>query len=119
MRPLALLVTLICAAPAFAAEPATHWSLRPRTRPAVPDVRDPKFAIRTPVDAFILDRLGKEGLSPAPEADRLTLVRRVTFAGAGISIRSLAKVRSIPSESSHVANRAARVAVLLLRHDWS
>ena len=84
MRPLALLVSLICAAPAFAAEPATHWSLRPRTRPTVPEVRDPKFAIRTPVDAFILDRLGKEGLSPAPEADRLTLVRRVTFDLTGL-----------------------------------
>src|SRR6185295_4099097 len=34
---------------------------------------------RTPVDAFVLAQLEKAGLSPAPEADRLTLIRRVTF----------------------------------------
>jgi hypothetical protein len=78
MRPLALLA-LLTAVPAFAAEPETHWSLRPRTRPAVPELRNPKFAIRTPVDAFVLARLEKEGLSPSPEADRATLIRRVTF----------------------------------------
>src|SRR5262245_40958645 len=79
MRPLALIVILLVAAPMLAAEPEAHWSLRPRARPAVPDVRHPKFAIRTPVDAFILARLEKAGLSPAPEADRVTLIRRVTF----------------------------------------
>jgi hypothetical protein len=82
MRPLALAATLLLAAPAFAGD--AHWSLRPRSRPAVPEVRDPKFAVRTPVDAFILARLEKEGLSPAPEADRLTLVRRVTFDLTGL-----------------------------------
>ena len=84
MRPLALTPVLLLLAPAFAADPDTHWSLRPRTRPAVPEARDPKFAIRTPVDAFVLDRLAKDGLSPAPEADRLTLVRRVTFDLTGL-----------------------------------
>src|SRR5262249_9298667 len=83
MRLLTVITTLI-AAPAFAAEPETHWSLRPVTRPAVPEVRNRKFAIRTPVDAFILARLEKEGLSPAPEADRHTLIRRVTFDLTGL-----------------------------------
>src|SRR5262249_22859469 len=79
MRPLALIVALLAAVPALAGEPTTHWSLKPRTRPAVPEVRNPKFPIRTPVDAFVLARLEKDGLSPAPEADRVTLIRRVTF----------------------------------------
>jgi hypothetical protein len=83
MRPLALFA-LIVAAPACAAEPDTHWSLRPRTRPAVPELRNPKFAIRTPVDAYILARLEKDGLSPAPEAGRGTLIRRVTFDLTGL-----------------------------------
>src|SRR5688572_7701001 len=84
MRPLALIVTLIAAGPAFAAEPDTHWSLRPRTRPPVPAVRSPTFAVRTPVDAFILARLEKEGLPPGPEADRATLIRRATFDLTGL-----------------------------------
>ncbi len=83
MRLLALLALLV-AAPAFAAEPDTHWSLRPRTRAAVPEIRNPKGAIRTPVDAFILAKLEKDGLSPAPEADRGTLIRRVTFDLTGL-----------------------------------
>ena len=78
MRLLLLISALTFVVPAFAADPP-HWSLRPRTRPAVPDVPRPKFIIRSPVDAFILAKLQKEGLSPAPEADRATLIRRVTF----------------------------------------
>ncbi|HSQ57611.1 MAG TPA: DUF1549 domain-containing protein, partial [Gemmata sp.] len=83
MRLLTLLIALL-AAPAIAADPEMHWSLLPRTRPAVPMVENPKFAIRTPVDAFILQRLAKEGLLPAPEADRATLIRRVTFDLTGL-----------------------------------
>jgi hypothetical protein len=79
MRLLALIVTLIVVAYVPAVVPDAHWSLRPPTRPTVPEVRNPKFAIRTPVDAFILARLEKDGLAPAPEADRVTLIRRVTF----------------------------------------
>jgi hypothetical protein len=40
--------------------------------------------VRNPVDAFILDRLGREGLQPAPEVDRRTLLRRVTFDLTGL-----------------------------------
>ena len=35
--------------------------------------------MKTPIDAFILQGLAKAGLKPAPEADRLTLIRRVTY----------------------------------------
>ena len=34
--------------------------------------------VRTPVDAFILHRLEREGLRPSPEADRVTLIRRLS-----------------------------------------
>ena len=84
MRSLALVAALIPVGPGVAADPETHWSLRPRARPAVPEVHDPRAAARTPVDAFILARLAKEGLSPAPEADRATLIRRVTFDLTGL-----------------------------------
>jgi hypothetical protein len=54
-----------------------HWAFVKPKRPAVPQIRDAKAAIRNPIDAFILARLQKEGLTLAPEADRYTLVRRV------------------------------------------
>lgn len=58
------------------------WSLEPvrHSDPPIVDVRENDGAIvRTPVDAFILRRLNDAGLSPAPPADRATLLRRATF----------------------------------------
>lgn len=54
-----------------------HWALIPPKRPMVPIVKNSTWEVRNPIDAFILARLEKEGLSPAPPADRATLVRRV------------------------------------------
>ncbi len=54
-----------------------HWAFVKPTRPPVPEVRDPQFPIRNPIDAFVLARLRKEGLKPSPEADKYALVRRV------------------------------------------
>ncbi len=54
------------------------WSLRPIVPTKVPAIAD-KAWVRNPIDAFILDRLRSEGLSHAPEADKISLIRRVTF----------------------------------------
>lgn len=54
------------------------WSFRPVVRPVVPPVRQADW-LRNPIDAFILARLEAEGLAPAPEADRRTLIRRLSF----------------------------------------
>jgi hypothetical protein len=54
------------------------WSLKPLTRPAVPTPKCPD-GIRTPVDAFIRAALEARGLTPSAEADRVTLLRRMTF----------------------------------------
>ncbi len=65
---------------------AKHWSLRPRNQPVVPSCADAaarKWA-RNPIDAFILERLTRAGLKPAPEADRKTLIRRVSFDLTGL-----------------------------------
>jgi hypothetical protein len=59
------------------------WSLQPIRRPAMPAVSRPGW-IRTPVDAFILAALDKQGLAPAPETDRRTYVRRVTLDLTGL-----------------------------------
>jgi hypothetical protein len=61
-----------------------HWAFEPVKRPAVPEVRGQKSEVRNPIDAFVLDRLAKEGLKPSPEADRYTLIRRVHLDLIGI-----------------------------------
>ncbi len=53
---------------------STWWSLRPLVKPPVP-----KLTARTPVDAFILAKLGEKGLTPSPEAGRRVLIRRLTY----------------------------------------
>jgi hypothetical protein len=61
-----------------------HWAYQPVKRPAVPEVADAKAPIRNPIDSFIQARLAREGLTPSPEADRRTLLRRVTLDLTGI-----------------------------------
>ncbi|MGE5193506.1 MAG: DUF1549 domain-containing protein, partial [Deltaproteobacteria bacterium] len=53
------------------------WSLRPLARPPVPAVKSDW--VRTPIDAFILAELEAKKLAPSREADRRTLIRRVTY----------------------------------------
>ncbi|HUY93023.1 MAG TPA: DUF1553 domain-containing protein [Pirellulales bacterium] len=60
-----------------------HWSFIPPVRPQPPAVRDAAWP-RGPIDAFVLARLEAEGLSPSPEADKTTLLRRVTFDLTGL-----------------------------------
>lgn len=56
------------------------WAFRPLQRPAVPQISsDEARWVRTPVDAFILAKLKEKDLAPAPEADRRTLLRRLSF----------------------------------------
>src|SRR5687768_5889960 len=52
------------------------WAFRKPVRPAPPAIADPW--IRNDIDRFILATLREKGLTPAPEADRATLIRRVT-----------------------------------------
>ena len=57
---------------------SSHWAFQPVKAVEPPQVKQNDW-VRTPVDAFILDRLEKEGLQPSPIADRRVLIRRVTF----------------------------------------
>lgn len=56
----------------------THWAFVKPVRPQVPRGAVKAWG-RNPVDAFILARLQKEHLTPSPEADRRTLIRRLSF----------------------------------------
>src|SRR5687768_3489702 len=55
-----------------------HWAFHTPIRPELPEVRNSDWP-RTPVDYFILARLEKEGLQPSAEADRVTLLRRLSL----------------------------------------
>jgi len=66
------------------AEEETWWSLRPIAAVEVPDPQGASGWVRTPVDAFILDRLNRASIAPSAEADRRTLIRRVTFDLTGL-----------------------------------
>ena len=61
------------------------WSFKKLERPVVPRIEGPGSAwARNPIDAFIRVRLDAKGLTPAPEADRLTLIRRLSFDLTGL-----------------------------------
>jgi mono/diheme cytochrome c family protein len=62
---------------ASAKDPANHWAFKAPVRPAVPRVQGPRSKVQSPIDAFILARLEKEKIKPSPEADKVTLIRRL------------------------------------------
>ncbi len=57
---------------------ASHWAFQPIRAPAIADVERPQAAAG-PIDRFILARLDGANLTPSPEADRRTLIRRLSF----------------------------------------
>jgi len=60
-----------------------HWSFIAPVRPDVPVVSDEKWP-RNPIDNFVMARLDREGLKPSLEADKATLLRRVSFDLTGL-----------------------------------
>ncbi|MDO8540629.1 MAG: PSD1 and planctomycete cytochrome C domain-containing protein [Opitutaceae bacterium] len=63
-----------------------HWAFQASVRPDVPAVNNSTWS-RNTVDRFILARLEREKLSPSPEADRVTLLRRLSFDLLGLPPR--------------------------------
>jgi hypothetical protein len=62
----------------LAARRAEHWCWQPLAGSDPPEVRNAAW-VRSPIDRFVLARLEAAGLAPAPETDRRTWLRRVTF----------------------------------------
>ncbi len=60
-----------------------HWAYIAPKRAPLPAVKDTAW-VRNPIDRFILAKLEKSGLKPAPEADRRTLARRVSLDLTGL-----------------------------------
>lgn len=65
------------------AEYQPHWSFIAPQRPMPPQVATEGW-VRTPIDRFVLQGLEQAGLTPAPEADRRTLARRVSLDLTGL-----------------------------------
>lgn len=62
---------------------AQHWAFVAPARPPLPQVRQAAWT-RNPIDRFVLARLEKERLAPSPEADRVTLLRRLSLDLTGL-----------------------------------
>ncbi len=65
----------------FSEQQRRYWSFQPVARPALPELNrhfvNGESWVRNPIDAFVLDKLARSQLQPAPEADKQTLVRRI------------------------------------------
>ncbi|MDX1564456.1 MAG: DUF1553 domain-containing protein, partial [Phycisphaeraceae bacterium] len=55
-----------------------HWSFVPPKKPPLPKISDPKWP-KNSIDHFVMAQLDRRKLSPSPQADRRTLIRRVSF----------------------------------------
>jgi len=75
-----------------------HWSFIPPIRPALPEISDGRWP-KNAIDNFVLARLDREGLKPSPEADRFTLIRRVTLDLTGLP-PTPAEVQAFVEDSS-------------------
>ncbi len=56
-----------------------HWAFQPVRRSPIPEPRTLNPEVLNPIDAFVLAKLEAKGLNPSPEADRRTLLRRLSF----------------------------------------
>jgi hypothetical protein len=60
-----------------------HWAFERPVKAAPPVVKNQRM-VRNPIDQFLLQKLEKEGFGYSPEADRVTLLRRISFALRGL-----------------------------------
>ena len=64
-------------------ERRAFWSFKPLANPAVPAVKDARWA-KNDIDRFVLAKLEKEGLKPVGQASKLDLLRRATLDLTGL-----------------------------------
>src|SRR5262249_37142315 len=73
----------LAAGDTFSEEERGHWSFQPIRRPPLPAVKN-STRVATPIAAFLLAGLEAESLGFSPEADRATLIRRLSFDLTGL-----------------------------------
>jgi hypothetical protein len=79
-----------------------HWAFVPPVSPNVPAIASASVVIRNSIDAFVAHRLKREGLSMSPEANRTTLIRRVTLDLTGLP-PTIAEVDAFLADKSEQA----------------
>ncbi|MDB6057626.1 MAG: hypothetical protein JWO95_1470 [Verrucomicrobiales bacterium] len=129
MKPLKLVLPIVALGLAFASScfagesktspltsPAArnHWSFKAPVRPALPTVKNKKW-VRNAIDRFVLARLEQEKLAPSPEADRVTLIRRLHLDITGLP-PSLKEVDDFVAERSPDAYQKAVERLLASPH---
>lgn len=83
------------------AEYKGHWSFIRPERPTIASVSDESWC-RNPIDRFVMEKLDAAGLKPSVEADRVTLIRRVTLDLTGLP-PTPEEVRAFVSDTSAIA----------------
>lgn len=81
------------------AEWGTHWAFQPPERPPVPEVKNRAW-VKNPIDAFVLRKLENENWSPAPPAEKNTLLRRLSLDLIGLppTLEELAAAGEVEKE---------------------
>ena len=87
-----------------------HWSLLPPVAVTPPTPKDAGWA-KNPVDRFVLARLEKAGLTPAPEADARTLVRRLALDVTGLPPSPELLAKHLPKDGSRLSDAQVRALV--------
>ena len=93
-----------------------HWSFQPVRKVEPPAVKDGGWPLG-PIDRFLLAGLESKGLGPAPDADRRTWIRRVTFDLIGLpprpgDVEAFVKDGDIKAPGEVVDRQAARLAAI-------
>lgn len=76
-----------------------HWAFEKPLRPQAPAVAGNSGWAKNPIDRFVLARMEKEGLHPSPQADKGTLIRRVTLDLTGL-LPTPAEVKAFENDKS-------------------
>lgn len=91
-----------------------HWAFRPVTNPPPPAVKNASWP-QNDIDRFILAKLEAAGLQPSPEADRATLIRRVTLDLTGL-LPTPEEVETFAKDESPQAYEALIDRLLASKH---
>ena len=78
-----------------------HWAYRPLSDPSLPSVKDAGW-VRNSIDRFVLAKLEANGMHPSPQADRNSLIKRVSYDLVGLP-PSRSDVEAFHSDTSPVA----------------